>query len=169
MIYKKAKDSLKPKKPPQGEKSAKAGKKMTVQLVDFKKLIQEKKNCERKSIDSSMLSLLPQSIVKASIDSKSNKSGQPQTLLKKKKKKKSEAKDLSTPSALLAVSPLLPTSRNGVGRISMDVTKASEAPKSSSSIKKLVAMKALKSKRKNHDSSGAKNDSSTPSGIANDP
>ena len=166
MIYKKAKDSLKPKKPPQGEKSAKAGKKMTVQLVDFKKLIQEKKNCERKSIDSSMLSLLPQSIVKASIDSKSNKSGQPQTLLKKKK---SETKDLSTPAALLAVSPLLPTSRNGVGRISMDVTKASEAPKSSSSIKKLVAMKALKSKRKNHDSSGAKNDSSTPSGIANDP
>jgi hypothetical protein len=62
LVYKKAKDSLKSKKPPQGDKSAQLSKKetkMTVQLVDFKKLVQDKKNCELKSIDSSMLSLLP--------------------------------------------------------------------------------------------------------------
>lgn len=67
-------------------------------------------------------------------------------MVKKKKVKKASTKDLSP---TLPVSPLLPTSRNGVGRISMDLTKVSEQPKSSSTIKQLVAMKALKTKIKN--------------------
>jgi hypothetical protein len=50
----------------------------------------------------------------------------------------------------------------------MDVTKVSEQPKTASSIKKFVAMKALKTKLKNHDNSGSKQEGASPT-DGNDP